>query len=197
MNMKFHGFPLHKLFTGKTKLGSTRPRNQAARPRGRTLLSVEELESRLAPSIYTVMTAGNATGPVSGSGGVFFTAPTLRAALDAANLAGGSNTIKFASALAGATITLTSNDTNSPFAFGPTALVIGIGTAPHGPKTDNITIQGPSGKGITISGNGARRVFGVLAGSGLTLQNITITGGKALGGDGNAGGGGGGGMGGA
>src|SRR5262245_16935209 len=185
--MKFPGLPLHKLFTRKIVPCSTRPKDQAARPRRRALLSVEELESRLVPSTYTVLTKGNATGAVTPVSPGVFTAPTLRAALDAANRAGGTNTIKFAAALAGATITLTSNDTNSPSAFGPTALVIGIGTAPNGPKTDDLTIQGAGAKGITISGNGARRVFGVLPGSSLTVEDITITGGKALGGNGNAG----------
>jgi hypothetical protein len=150
------------------------------------------LECRLVPSTYTVQTNGNATGPVTGGGGVF-SAPTLRAAIDAANLAGGTNTINFAAALAGATIPLTSNDTSNPFAFGPTALV--IGKAPASP--DILTIQGDAAPGIIISGNDARRVFGVFAGSSLTLEDVTITGGKAIGGKGGSGGGGGAGLGGA
>ena len=68
-------------------------RRKAARPRGRTPLSVEELESRLAPSIYTVQGTGDPTGTVSPVSMGVFTAPTLRAAVDAANLAGGTNTI--------------------------------------------------------------------------------------------------------
>jgi hypothetical protein len=64
-------------------------------------------------------------------------AGSLRAAVAAANAPdqAGNNTITFASALTGGqTITLTGNDTNNPFAFGPTALVIVPG--------DNLTITG-------------------------------------------------------
>src|SRR5262249_45691923 len=98
---------------------------KVARPRGRSALRVEELETRLAPSTYIVQTNGNVTGPVTPAGAGVFNAPTLRAAVDAANLAGGTNTITFAAAVAGGTITLTTNDTTNPFAFGPTALVVG------------------------------------------------------------------------
>jgi hypothetical protein len=152
----------------------------------------------LAVATFTVQTNGNAAGEVTSVSPGVFTAPTLRAAIDAANFFGGTNTIKFAPALAGATIILTSNDTYSPFAFGPTDLVIGIGTAPDGPRADNITILGDADHGVTISGGGTTRIFGVLSGSTLTLKNVTIKGGKEIGGKGgNYGGGGGGGLGGA
>src|SRR5262245_15561864 len=87
-NMKSRGFPLHKLFARMTVPGSTRPKDQAARRRRRILLSVEELESRLVPSTYTVLTKGNATGAVTPVSPGVFTAPTLRAAIDAADRAG-------------------------------------------------------------------------------------------------------------
>jgi hypothetical protein len=90
--MKSRRFPLLKLFTRQSVPDSTRLNGQAARPRRRSWLSLEELESRLVLSLYTVLTNGNATGPVSG-GPVVYTAPTLRAAIDAANLAGGINAI--------------------------------------------------------------------------------------------------------
>ncbi|MCE9565608.1 MAG: hypothetical protein K8U57_26600 [Planctomycetes bacterium] len=110
---------------------------------------------------------------------------SLRAAVDAANALGGTNSITIP---AGQIITLTSNDTLNPFAFGPTALVVAPG--------DNLTISGAG----TISGGGTHRVFGVLGGGTLTLQSVTVTGGRAQGGNGGAytgGGGGGGGGGGA
>ena len=114
----------------------------------------------------------------------------LRAAINAANAAGGTNMITFTGTAVGATITLLGNDTNNPFAFGPTALVIGnvLGT----PKADDLTIQGDSTSGVTISGNDARRIFGIFGGSTLSLNDVTLTDGKAVGGNGGAGGGGGG-----
>jgi hypothetical protein len=82
-------------------------------------------------------------------------AGSLRAAVDAANLPAnaGSNTITFAATLTGGqTIALTSNDTNNPFAFGPTALVIAPG--------DNLTIAGdPTQAGVTLSGGNSHRIF--------------------------------------
>jgi hypothetical protein len=119
---------------------------------------------------------------------------SLRAAVNAANNAGGTNVITFASSIAGQTITLLNNDTYNPITFGPSALVIAAG--------DNLTIQGDSGKGITLYGDGAHRIFAVEGGGSLNLVNATITGGLARGGNGGSGasfggGGGGAGMGGA
>jgi hypothetical protein len=93
----------------------------------------------------------------------------------------GNDTITFDPSLAGQTINLTQADSNA--AFGPTALVI----------TGTIAIDGPAG-GITISGNSAERVFQVASGATLTLQGLTVTGGKAQGFDGAGGEGGGGGA---
>ena len=126
---------------------------------------LEVLEDRLAPASFTVVNTAD-----SGFG-------SLRAAVDAANIFGGSNTINFAPAVAGQTITLAANDTNHPLAFGPTALVIVPG--------DNLTIVGdPSQAGVTLSGNNSHRLFGVYAGASLTLQDLTLTGGNATGGNG-------------
>ena len=135
-------------------------------PRRRPCL--ETLEDRTAPALFTVTTTAD-----TGTG-------SLRAAVDSANSTGGSNTITFASPLTGGqTITLTSNDTTNPFALGPTALVIAPG--------DNLTIAGdPAQAGITISGNNSQRLFGVLTGGTLTLQFLTITGGRAQGGNGGS-----------
>lgn len=116
------------------------PSNPQLRKRFRPV--VETLEGRLAPATYTVTSPGD-------SG-----ASTLRAEVDAANLAGGTNTIIFAPS-AGQTITLTANDTNHPFAFGPTELVI----------TSNLTIAGdPSVAGITIITTAEDRCRGILVG---------------------------------
>jgi hypothetical protein len=141
-------------------------------------LEVEYLEDRLVPASFTVLNNAD-----SGAG-------SLRAAVDAANLPAnaGSNIITFAPAVFGQTITLTSNDTNNPFAFGPTALVIAPG--------DNLTIAGdPTRAGVILSGNNTHRIFGVFAGASLTLQYSTLSGALGqggAGGDGSYGGGGGG-----
>lgn len=166
--------------TGRVR--TPRPRWRFVRP------CLEVLEDRLAPAAFVVTnTADSGTG-------------SLRAAIDAANAAGGSNTITFAPAVAGQTITASANDTNHPFAFGPTAFVIA--------KGDNLTIAGdPALAGITLSGGGIHRLFAVYAGASLTVENLTLTGGMAQGGaggnvtgvgiNGGEGGGGGAGLGGA
>jgi hypothetical protein len=141
------------------------------------------LEERLAPASFFVF---NPSDSSSGS---------LRLAVDMANFFGGVNSITILPFPI--PITLTSNDTFNPFTFGPTALVIAPG--------DNLTIYGiPAAPGVTISGNNSQRIFGVLPGASLTLQNLTLTGGLARGGAGGsavgsaaAGGGGGAGLGGA
>ncbi len=96
-------------------------------------------------------------------------------------------TIQFASSLAGQTIHLSAEDDNSD---GPTALLV----------TSNVSIVGPSGnQGVTLAGPGSSgnlRLFRVAPGVSLTLDNLTLQGGNAVGQQGgnavNAGGGGGG-----
>jgi hypothetical protein len=104
---------------------------------------------------------------------------------------GSNDTIQFDSSLAGQTITLsiTGDDT-----VGPSAL----------PVTTALSIDGPSGSsGVTLSGGGAAsnlRLFYVSPSGNLTLQNLTLSNGRAAGGNGasqEGGGGGGAGLGGA
>src|SRR5262245_20879467 len=126
---------------------------------------LEALEDRLAPASFTVTTNAD-----TGTG-------SLRAAVVAANKTGGSNLLTFDPTLfaTAQTITLTSDDPN--LAFGPTALVIAPG--------DNLTIEGdPTQAGVTLDGGGSHRLFGVYAGASLTLEYLTLTGGKAQGGAG-------------
>lgn len=120
---------------------------------------------------------------------------------DAIGAAGKDNVIVFdcsPSALnCPATITLSSQGNNQGFP-GPTALAI---------KGRVITIQGPSSGGVTLQATPGKfgsatslRHFFVDADASLTLQNVTLSGGLARGGDGGsgyAGGGGGAGLGGA
>jgi hypothetical protein len=145
---------------------------------------LEALEDRLTPSNFTV-TNTNDTGPGS-----------LRFAVDAANLTPAvQDAITFALPAGQTTIGLVGNDTNHPFMFGPTALVI----------TGPLIIEGdPAQPGVTIDGLGLHRVFAVSSTGNLVIRNLTITGGVAQGGAGGspinepgAGGGGGAGMGGA
>ena len=104
-------------------------------------------------------------------------ADSLRAAVDAANAAGGTQTIVFQDGLSG-TISYTAA---SDYTFGPAALVV----------TCNLTITGPSG-GVTIArGSGSLRFFNV-TGS-LTVDSLTFGSGSAQGGAGGSGGDGGGG----
>jgi hypothetical protein len=148
-------------------------------PRCRPFL--ELLEDRLAPANLVVTNTND-----SGVG-------SLRFAVDAANFTPAvSDIITFALPAGQKTIGLLANDTNNPFAFGPTALVI----------TGQITIEGdPTQPGVTISGLNVHRVFAVASGATLTLDYVTVTGGVAQGGAGgdvlsnNGGGSGGGGAG--
>lgn len=125
-----------------------------------------------------MLTTADGAGQVEGSNGNL-TATTLRAAIEYANQARGPDTIQFASAIAGQTITLTENDSVVPTAFGgATAFVV----------TDSLTIQGDASRGMTLDGGGTRRLFAVGPGQTLTLQALTLTGGAAIGGNGGSGG---------
>src|SRR5262245_11797659 len=84
---------------------------------------LEILEDRLAPASFLVTNLSDDPNLVG----------SLRHAVDAANALGGANTITIAPSIGGQTISLARNDTLNPFAFGPTALVIGTPT-----KADNL-----------------------------------------------------------
>lgn len=107
--------------------------------------------------------AGDVVTVTSTSGGT--DVGSLRWAL---GLTTGGETIRFDPAIAGATIVL------------DTTLVI----------TRTVTIEGPTDRGITLSGGGAVRVLEIATGpfvAPVTLRNVSITGGKAP--AGNSGGG--------
>jgi hypothetical protein len=127
--------------------------------------------------VFRVLTNGDATGPVTPNG-FEYDAPTLRAAIDAANDAGtfpGVDRIYFGVPAGQETVLVSANDTNRPFAFGPTAFVI----------AGEVAIESlPGSPVITIDGQGQRRLFGVLPGGTLTFRNMTLTGGNARGGNG-------------
>lgn len=162
-------------------------------------IGVETLEDRITPVAYAVTVATDASGTSAGAGSG--TVGDLRYVLNQAILDGQLDTIVFGAGLAGATINLSSTlftspaTTNSTTTYGPTAFVVG-GHA-------DITIDGSSAPGLTFNGGNAVRLFVVTSGAALTLQNLTLSGGLAQGGnggtgempDGTGGGGGGGGAG--
>ncbi len=127
-------------------------RRQTPRRRG-LRLSLERLEDRSLPSSYTAATVSD-----------------LIANINAANLAGGPNTIAL---VAGTTYTLTVADNGADGANG----------LPVVAANDNLTILG-SGDTIersTATGTSAFRLFDVAVGGELTLANLTLQGGLALG----------------
>jgi hypothetical protein len=128
--------------------GRARPAHAPAFRR-RTRLACEQLEDRTVPSSVTAATVSD-----------------LIADINAANLAGGSNTITLAP---GKTFTLTAVDNTN---WGPTGL-------PVIAANDNLTIQG-NGDTIVRSATGpAFRLFDVASGATLTLEDLTLQGGLA------------------
>jgi hypothetical protein len=116
-------------------------------------LGLERLEDRSLPSSYTAASVSD-----------------LVADMNAANLAGGSNTIALA---AGTTFALTAvNDTTD----GATAL-------PRIVANDNLTILGNGAliERSAATGTPAFRLFDVASGASLSLQGLTLQGGLALG----------------
>ena len=129
-------------------------------------LQLLSLEQRIVLATFTVSITGD-----SGAG-------SLRQAIIDANAAAGADTIVFAAGLtasAPATINLsTSGDgTAGPSAFG---------------ITSDIIITGPNGaNGITLNNTVNQRLFYISAAGKLTLDSLTLSGGKAQGGNGGNG----------
>src|SRR5262249_53790458 len=124
---------------------------------------------------------------------------SLREAVYLANSGIGGGVVNFSSSLTStepvtltlSTITAAGKTTPGSYSFGPTGLAL----------SGNVALQRPTGaRGISISQNSTdgMRLFGVFAGANLTVEALTLTGGKAQGGaggnatGGSAGGGGGG-----
>ncbi|HYE14708.1 MAG TPA: choice-of-anchor Q domain-containing protein [Pyrinomonadaceae bacterium] len=130
----------------------------------------------LTPQTYTV----NSLADTVDAQGCDATNCTLREAVAAANTNPGDDTINFSVT---GTISLGTVGDNT---FGPSALLV----------TSNITITGPSGDdGVTIARDAAAapdrlRLFYVAPAGNLTLENLTLSGGRALGGSSDGGGGG-------
>jgi hypothetical protein len=151
-------------------------------PRRPAKLRFETLEDRTTPTSSTVTTLSDVVDPNDG-------VTSLREAVAAAEADPGADTIDFAPALVGGTISLTQFDTGlDDGEVGPSAFEI----------TTPITIHG-SGQVITRGTGevGNFRLFFVESGGDLTLENLELTGGRAVGGNGVNGGGGAAGLGGA
>ena len=163
-------FWIRELFTSPV----TRPIRKASR---QVRLAVERLEDRCVPT--STVTVSNTNDVVNGNTGDMNAlinntggdGISLREALTAANNTAGPDVINFAANLNGQTISLS---TVGSARIGPSAFQI----------NGNITISGPSGSsGITlaIAAGTTMRFFDVSIGANLTLQNLTLSGGSAVG----------------
>jgi len=148
--------------------GSRRP--QARPARHRTRLVLERFEDRSLPSSYSAATVSD-----------------LIADINAANKAGGANTITLTAPTTSPYV-LTAVNNSSP--VGNTGLPMIAGGQPQYGKKDNLTIVG---NGDTIERSTASetlpfRLFSVVSGGSLTLQNMTLQNGyvSALGAKGGA-----------
>ena len=159
----------------------SRPKSRRSRRKNRVPLSgrpmrCEPLEERRLLTGYTVTV--NTDAGVNGAGVGSSTSGDLRYCINAAIADGQTDTISFASNLAGDTIGLSSSLVTNPAGAampdGTTAFVIG--------GTSNITINGAGAPGLTISGGGGVRLFDVTGTASLALENLTLAGGNATGG---------------
>jgi hypothetical protein len=128
---------------GRSASGQTRHPRAPAKPRRNPRLNLEQLEDRTVLSSYSAATVSD-----------------LIADINAANKAGGTNTIMLTAPASSAyVLTAADNTTN-----GPTGL-------PVIAKKDILTVVG---NGDTITSSGAGRLFDVASGGSLTLQNLTL-----------------------
>jgi hypothetical protein len=140
-------------------------RRRFARVRSRPML--EWLEDRIVLSAYTVTSTAYSV----------LTSGTLAFEINAAITADDPAAVISFDLPNNSTIALIASDVSANTAFGPTAYVVsGSGV--------NITIDGSGASGLTIDGGDAVRLFAVGSTSTLTLENITLTDGRAQGGDG-------------
>ncbi|MHB1557671.1 MAG: LamG-like jellyroll fold domain-containing protein, partial [Isosphaeraceae bacterium] len=98
---------------------------------------------------------------------------SLRVAIQEAESVPGVHYVKFASDLAGQTITLTT--VGDPSDYGASAIAISGGT---------VVLDASNAPGVTIAASGPMRIFYVAPGSSLELQDLNLSGGYELG-DGN------------
>jgi hypothetical protein len=158
---------------------ASRPRRPAPR-RPRTPLGIETLEDRCVPATFNVNTlldlpltgANLTTGVIANSGGLV----TLRSAISAANATPGGNTINLTlPGVYGLTLTGANEDNNQ------------TGDLDILPSGGSLSILNTSGGTAVVDGGGIDRVFDInpanataAAGTVVTFQGFTITGGRAV-----------------
>ncbi len=142
--------------TSRTRSRKTRPAPSIRRRSRSFRPRLEILEDRtlLSANIYVVNLAGDAG---SGSG---LTGDIRYCITQADQSANAGSTITFDTAITGSTIMLSHGE-----------LVI----------SDTMTITGPGASSLTLSGNNASRLFDVVSGGSLTLEQLTLSGGLAKG----------------
>ncbi len=119
--------------------------------------AVERMEPRRLMSTYTVNTLSDAANPGAGL-------TTLRQAVAEANAHAGADTVAFSSSVFAPGSQHVITLTQGPIAFTDT--------------TGATTVTGVSPKAITVSGNGAGRVFTTAAKTTVSISLMTITGGR-------------------
>jgi len=142
----------------KQAFAKTNNRSIRTSRRRRPRLMLEVLEDRLTPAFFMVTAVSDDAG-LTAAGGVGTEANpyligSLRSAIEQTNSAAGADTITFAPALAGATITL------------------GGSSLPD--VSEDLTINGPAAR-ITLDGDESSRIFRFLAATTNSLSNLNIT----------------------
>lgn len=171
----FPSMRLHMLRRALLGRSSRTHRRKTALVRRRTVLSLEALEARLTPSTILINVNDNRDvldNPASVTVSQLGSQVSLRDAINAANNSGNSNSYQI-NLQANTTYDLTTIDN---YWYGPNGLPA---------IASNITIEG---NGADIQGGNSRQFY--VAGS-LTLEDLTLQGGVAHGGNGTNGGGGG------
>jgi hypothetical protein len=149
--------------TLKTRIPSEKPGCAHARPHP-ARLCLEPLEDRLAPAIFNVNTfadtlAVNFTTGQDSTGNV-----SLRSAVEAANVLGGSNTID----LPAGNYLLTLNASRGS---------LGV--------NNNLTIDGAGAASTTINGDAQGRIFQIFPGFTTAIENVTLVNGLVRGTEGS------------
>jgi hypothetical protein len=132
--------------------------------RGGDVATVEEFERRVFYSTYLVTGPGDGPGAVVPVGHGTYVAPTLRAAVNAANASGDADVIVL-----------------SPLVRGSIALTGGELAVQH-----DLTIRGLGANRQSIDAGGASRVFNVRPGANATISGVTVANGRSAGTGGGA-----------